>query len=92
LTKYDAELEERYTTQSAIVRDELSATATDDEKCQNGRQLLGWGRNATSTFAGRERAVSDECSYHTLADQFRVGWHPEFSKVFGVIDGASRES
>jgi len=22
-------------------------------------------------------------SYHTLADQVRVGWHPEFAKLFG---------
>jgi len=59
LTKYDAELEERYTTQSAIVRDELSARPL---MMRNAKmEDSSWdGRNATSTFAGRERAVSDE--------------------------------
>jgi hypothetical protein len=83
LTKYDAELEERYVTQSAIFRDELSAAANDDEKCQNGRQLLGWAETQQVPLRGASAQFLTSGSYHTLADQIRLGWHPEFSKLFG---------
>jgi hypothetical protein len=84
LNKYDAELEERYITQAAIVRDELSPTATADDKCRNGRQLLGWAETQQLPLRGASAQFLTSGSYHTLADQIRVGWHPDFEKLFGA--------
>jgi hypothetical protein len=84
LNKYDAELEERYVTQAAIVRDELSATPNDDDKCKNGRELLGWAETQQLPLRGASAQFLTSGSYHTLADQIRVGWHPDFEKLFGA--------
>lgn len=83
LSRYDNILEESWLTQSAIVSDELPADATEDTKCKTGRSLLGWAETQQTPLRGAAAQFLTSGSYHALADQVRLGWHPDYKKLFG---------
>jgi hypothetical protein len=85
LDKYDQTLEESWSTQSAILRDELPSSPTDDEKCKCGRQTLGWAETQQAPLRGASAQFLTSGSYHALADRLRVGWHPDFKDIFEVL-------
>jgi hypothetical protein len=82
LNKYDVALEDIWSTQFAIFEDELSSQATEHEKCECGRRLLAWAETQQLPLRGASAQFLTSGSYHTLADQFRLGWHPEFKHLF----------
>jgi hypothetical protein len=84
LDKYDKTLEERWSTQSAIHRDELPSPSSDDDRCKCGRATLGWAETQQTPLRGASAQFLTSGSYHALADQLRVGWHPEFKSIFEV--------
>ena len=83
LASYDGILEDTWSTQYAIAQDELPAGACDDEKRKAGRGLLGWAETRTVPLRGASAQFLTSGSYHALSDQCRLGWHPEFKKLFG---------
>lgn len=82
LTRYDAELEEHWSAKYAILQDDLGATPIEDDKVQAGRTLLGWAEMQQVPIRGAQAQFLTSGSYHTLADQMRVGWHPDFQTLF----------
>jgi hypothetical protein len=83
LDKYDSTLEERWSTQSAIIWDELSSDSNDSDRCKSGRTILGWAETQETPLRGASAQFLTSGSYHTLADSLKVGWHPDFKKIFG---------
>jgi hypothetical protein len=83
LDKYDNTLHEHWTTQSAIINDEMSSTSSDDDKRKCGRNLLAWAETQQTPIRGATAQFLTSGSYHTLSDQLRLGWHPDFLKLFG---------
>jgi hypothetical protein len=83
LDKYDNKLEERWQAQSAAIFDELRGECTDELMCKSGRQILKWAETQETPLRGASAQFLTSGSYHTLADRLKVGWHPNFKKLFG---------
>lgn len=79
LRRYEKRLIEEWDLVFEGMRDELGDTATDQAKEEAARSVLQWAERAcilirpsvTQPFVCRG-------SLHMLADELRVGWHPEF--------------
>lgn len=81
LNRYDAELEEHWSTKSAIMHDDLGEAPDDENKVKAGRTLLGWAETRQVPIRGATAQFLTSGSYHTLADQMRVGWHPDYQTL-----------
>jgi hypothetical protein len=55
-----------------------------DDRCKCGRATLGWAETQQTPLRGASAQFLTSGSYHALADQLRVGWHPEFKSIFEV--------
>lgn len=79
LSKYEKRLVEEWELIFDGMRDELGDSASDMAKEEAARSILAWGEraaipirpNVTEPFVCRG-------SLHMLADEIRIGWHPEF--------------
>jgi hypothetical protein len=79
LRRYEKRLIEEWDLVFEGIRDELGDAATDQAKEEAARSVLAWAERAsilirpsvTEPFVCRG-------SLHMLADELRVGWHPEF--------------
>ena len=61
------------------MRDDLSDAATDEAKEQAARSVLAWAERTTIPI--RPSMIEPflcRGSLHLLADNARIGWHPEF--------------
>ncbi len=82
LRRYDDDLQDRWETRFAILSDELMAHSGEDEKCKAGRALLGWAETLETPLKGASAQFLTSGSFHALANDVRVGWHPEYTKKF----------
>lgn len=79
LNKYEKRLTEEWEIVFDAMRDELGDDVTDEAKEAAAREVLKWAErtqfpiraNVTEPFICRG-------SFHMLADEARLGWHPEF--------------
>jgi hypothetical protein len=58
------------------------APKSDEEKLKLGRALFLWASQESVALRNIVEKWITAGSYHGLADQRRVGWHPEFEKLF----------
>lgn len=82
LDKYDQTLEDGWSTQAAIFRDELPSPSNEEDKYKCGRATLGWAETQQTPLRGTASQFLASGSYHALADRLRVGWHPDFKTLF----------
>lgn len=81
LHKYERRLIEEWEMAFERMRDEIGDSATDEVMAKAGASLLAWAettllpirKNVSQPFVSRG-------SFHMLADQVRVGWHPDFHR------------
>ena len=93
LDKYERRLIEEWELVFEAMRDKLGAEATDNAKEQAARNVLQWVErtpipirlNVTEPFVTRG-------SLHMLADEVRVGWHPEFRERLAKLLGVKGET
>jgi hypothetical protein len=79
LDVYEKRLVEEWELVFEAMRDELGDAAADEAKHEAARSVLAWAErtifpirpNVTEPFVTRG-------SFHMLADEVRIGWHPEF--------------
>lgn len=81
LHKYERRLVEEWEMAFERTRDEIGDSATEAVMAKAGASLLTW---AETTLLPIRKSVLQPFvsrgSYHMLADEVRVGWHPEFRK------------
>jgi hypothetical protein len=90
LDKYERKLIEEWDLVFDAMKDELGAAAADDAKEKAARNVLQWAESAvipirpsvTEPFVSRG-------SLHMLADEQRIGWHPEFRERLARLLGVS---
>jgi hypothetical protein len=82
LNNYDCSLEELWSTKASILHDELPISSSEDDNRKCGRELLGWAETRQNPLRGTSAQFLTSGSYHALADQLRLGWHPKFKQVF----------
>lgn len=79
LSKYEKRLVEEWELVFEGMRDELGDSATDEAKEEAARSVLKWvERTAIPIRTGVTEPFVCRGSLHMLADELRVGWHPEF--------------
>ncbi|GAO01721.1 hypothetical protein PSR1_00581 [Anaeromyxobacter sp. PSR-1] len=86
LDKYERRLCEQWELIFEAVRDELGDQAAEDAKRSAALQVLKWAEtvlipirpSVTEPFITRG-------SFHMLADDLRVGWHPEFQQLLSKL-------
>jgi len=90
LHKYEKRLLEEWEMVFEAMRDELGTAATTNAKETAARSVLAWAerttlpirRNVTEPFVSRG-------SFHMLAEELRLGWHPEFREKLSELLGRS---
>lgn len=88
LGKYDRRLCEEWQLQREQVRDELSAASTEDAMQTAGRAILKWAEDVVFPIrTGVTVPWVCRGSLHMLADELRVGWHPDFEARLRAILG-----
>lgn len=80
LEKYEKRLKEEWELYFAGVEDEIQEGASEEELQKYGRQVLSWvEREAEIPIRPRvTQPYVMRGSYHILADNLLVGWHPKF--------------
>lgn len=79
LHKYEKRLFEEWEVVFEAMRDDLGDAATDEAKEQAARSVLAWAERTTIPI--RPSVIEPflcRGSLHLLADDARIGWHPEF--------------
>lgn len=79
LDKYEKKLIEEWELIFEATRDELGTKAVDEAKERAAREVLAWAEGVAITIrpSVTEPFVT-RGSLHMLADEVRLGWHPEF--------------
>lgn len=93
LEKYDKRLHAEWELQYAQVCDELGPEATDAAMAQAGRAILKWAEDAhISIRSGVNVPWVCRGSLHMLAEDLRLGWHPQFeNRLKATLDAAAQE-
>jgi len=86
LYRYEKRLFEEWEIVFEAMRDEIGDAATDEAKETAARSVLTWVErntipirpNATTPFVSRG-------SFHMLADEVRIGWHPDFQDLLSHV-------
>lgn len=83
LENFDDALKDRWEAYHAGECDSLKSTPTANEKMQTGKTVLRWAETSEVPIRSTRSVYLTSGSYHALADALTVGWHPEFSDLFG---------
>jgi len=86
LHKYEKRLTEEWEIVFEAMRDDLGTTTADDAKELAARSVLAWAERTTIPIRPTvtEPFVS-RGSLHLLADEMRIGWHPEFRDQLAAL-------
>jgi len=86
LEKYDKRLHAEWELQYAQVCDELGPDATEAAMAQAGRAILKWAEDAPLAIrSGVNIPWVCRGSLHMLAEDRRLGWHPDFEARLKAI-------
>lgn len=92
LQKYDKRLHTEWELQYAQVCDELGPQATEEAMAQAGRAILKWAEDAHLPIrSGVNVPWVCRGSLHMLAEDRRVGWHPDFeARLKAIFDAPAQ--
>lgn len=83
LDSFDEKLKDRWEAHHAGECDSLSADASDEDKTAMGKEILKWAETSEVPIRTTKSVYLTSGSYHALSDSLKVGWHPDFSELFG---------
>jgi hypothetical protein len=85
IAQYERRLIDEWELVFEAVNDELSENLTEEMKQKAGRKVLEWAEHTSLPIrpSVMEPFIS-RGSLHMLADDLRLGWHPEYQKIFGI--------
>ena len=93
LNVYEKGLEEEWELVFAAVEDRIGREATEKEKTAAAQEVLNWaeiGNVRTLIKANVSEPFVTRGSLHILANEFRIGWHPEFrQRIKHLLEGGS---
>lgn len=93
LRRYEKRLAEEWGSVFDAMEDELGAKATEDAKRAAARRVLAWAEGADLPIRqGVTAPFLCRGSLHMLADELRIGWHPDFAELLaGALAAAGTE-
>jgi hypothetical protein len=90
LRKYEKRLIEDWELVFDAMRDELGDAAADEAMARAARDVLAWAERTTIAIRPNvSEPFVTRGSLHMLADEGRLGWHPDFRNRLASILGAS---
>ncbi|AZG07820.1 hypothetical protein EGT29_08000 [Pigmentiphaga sp. H8] len=94
LQKYDQRLHAEWELQYAQVCDELGSQATEEAMARAGRAILKWAEDAHLPIrSGVNVPWVCRGSLHMLAEDRRLGWHPDFeARLKAIFDAPPQEN
>lgn len=91
LEKYERKLIEEWEIVFEAMRDEIGNNAAEDAKERAARVVLQWAERVSIPIRPRvTEPFVTRGSLHMLADEVRVGWHPEFRDRLAALLAVSR--
>lgn len=80
LHAYEKRLMDEWSRKFHAMKEDLPTGASEEEMCHEGRALYGWVEGETNIpiRSGLTEPYVQRGSYHILANELRVGWHPDF--------------
>ena len=91
LHKYERRLCDEWELVFEAMRDELGDPAMDAAKEQAARSVLAWAERAALPIrANVTEPFVSRGSLHMLADEMKIGWHPEFQERLALVLGAKK--
>ncbi|KAF1065530.1 hypothetical protein DX980_00140 (plasmid) [Burkholderia gladioli] len=92
LQKYDRRLHAEWELQYAQVCDELGSQATEEAMARAGRAILKWAEDAHLPIrSGVNVPWVCRGSLHMLAEDRRLGWHPDFkARLKAIFDAPAQ--
>lgn len=90
---YERQLKEEWDLRFETMREKIGQEAAEQEKIKVAQEIYEWAekdanipikKNCTEIFITRG-------SYHILADQMVIGWHPEFQSRLANLFGVKKE-
>uniref|UniRef100_A0AAU2VWI6 ABC-three component systems C-terminal domain-containing protein n=1 Tax=Streptomyces sp. NBC_00008 TaxID=2903610 RepID=A0AAU2VWI6_9ACTN len=87
LGRYERRLAEEWQARFADMREDLGDEATEEEMKREAKLIYRWvDREARAQIrTGLEEVFIPKGSYHMLADELRVGWHPDYTARLMVL-------
>ena len=81
LTRYEKQLVEAWERRFEVMRRRLGADASEDSKKQAAQAVYEWVELEASIPIRPQCTYSfvTRGSFHLLADELKVGWHPDFA-------------
>jgi C-terminal domain 7 of the ABC-three component (ABC-3C) systems len=93
LDKYERKLIEEWDLVFEAMKDDIGAAAADDVKEKAARDVLKWAEGTTIPIRPRvTEPFVTRGSLHMLADEQRIGWHPEFRDRLAQLLGLRKSS
>jgi hypothetical protein len=81
IEEYETRLRDEWEIAHVAMRNQL--TTDEEERAREGLKLATeFGRTATARLRGLDEPVLCHGTLHGLADVLKVGWHPDFRKLF----------
>ncbi|MFE3760463.1 ABC-three component system protein [Streptomyces sp. NPDC059104] len=91
LGKYERKLVEEWRSRFAEMAEELGPEVTEEEKKKEARRIYRWV-DLEARFpirSGCDESFVTKGSYHMLADELKVGWHPDYSaRLIALLEPA----
>ena len=66
---------------------DIPADADDDTKEARGREVFRWARQYSRPLRNRDELWLSSGSFQMLADNLRVGWHPNYNTLLADVEG-----
>ncbi|MHB1674008.1 MAG: ABC-three component system protein [Acidobacteriaceae bacterium] len=86
LTQYERRLVEEWELIFEGVQDELGQAAAEEEQQKAARQVLRWAESTSIPIRpGVTEPFITRGSLHMMADEVRLGWHPQFRERLAAL-------
>ena len=86
ISRYEKRLSEEWANVFDAMCDEVGDAATEVERKTAARSVLQWAERATiSIRPGVTEPFLCRGSLHMIADESRIGWHPDFQRLLSAV-------
>jgi hypothetical protein len=93
ISRYEKGLAEEWENIFNAVCDEIGEAATDAERKKAARSILQWAERASIPIRpGVTEPFLCRGSLHMIADEGRIGWHPDFRTILLAALGSERSA
>jgi hypothetical protein len=92
LGRYERRLVEEWSTRFDVLRDELGEVAAEEDKVREAKAIYRWIEQEARfrIRPGCDEPFVTKGSYQMLADDLRVGWHPDFqARLMALLEPVS---